>query len=146
MQHQWRTDEDGEVKPLDEDADHPVAQCRICGITSGCLHAQPDCPAIGAEPYLDADDCEGLDLAVVVTLSVRHPGNATEYRDRSGAEMRVEVSLADIVDHRADPVIEAMAKLVETMSGGWRAVRTQHESHWRQALGEQVMNEQERDG
>lgn len=134
MKHQWRTDGDGEVKPLNEDADHPVAVCRICGTTSGCLHAAPDCPAIGAEPLLDADDCAGVDRTVVVTVSIRHPGKATEWNDRAGASMSKEIPLPELLDAVGDPVLDSLATMVEVISNGWRGVRTVHESAWRAAV------------
>ncbi len=29
MKHQWKTDDQGEIKPLYEDDDHPITQCVV---------------------------------------------------------------------------------------------------------------------
>ena len=134
MKHAWRTDADGEIQPLDEDADHPVAQCRICGITSGCLHAQPDCTEIGAEPRLDADDCDGLDLSVRVSVSISHPGKATEYDDCAAVAMSELIPLSVLLSAKHDPVVKAIGDAVEVITGSWRGARTAHESAWRTAV------------
>lgn len=134
MKHVWRTDADGKAKPLDEYADHPVAQCRVCGITSGCLNAQPDCTAIGAEPLLDADDCQGLDLNVTVRISVSHPGKATEYDDAATVAMTTFIPLAQVLDAKHDAVLYAIGDLVEVIDGSWRGARTTHEPAWRTAV------------
>lgn len=134
MKHDWMRDDRGDIKPLNEDADHPVAVCRVCGETSGCLHADPYCNVIGGDSGLDADDCEGIDLSVTVTITIGHPGKATGWDDRTAVTMRKAVPLSVLLDADPDPVGEALADFVERTFGQWRGVRTAHEPAWRAAV------------
>ena len=134
MKHDWKRNESGEIKPLDVDADHPVAECKLCGVTSGCLEAIDFCTAIGEDPKLDADDCEGLDTHVTVRVSISHPGLATEHDDAATVAMMTLIPLAQVLDAKCDPVVNAIAELAEVMHGSWRGIRTGHEPAWRAAV------------
>lgn len=134
MKHDWKRGTDGEVVPLNEDADHPVGQCRACGATSGCLHADPYCSAIGETPGLDDDDCEGLDLNVIVTVTIAHPGEAKEYRDQASVKMSTILPLADVMSAKHDLAVYALGNVAESVTEAWRAVRETYEAAWRTAV------------
>lgn len=134
MKHDWKRDESGEIEPLDEDADHPVAQCKRCGVTSGCLHAIDFCTAIGEDPKLDADDCEGLDTNITVSLRISHPGQAGDIDDAATVAMTTLIPLKQVLDAKRDPVVSALGELAEVMDGSWRGARTIYEPAWRAAV------------
>lgn len=136
MKHQWKTDERGDIKPLCEDDDHPVAECVTCGTTSGCLHAQEpgsrECWRDG--PKLDADDCEGLKLYVDVGVTIRHPGKATCYDNRAFVGQSVRIPLANLLDAYTDLVEHHLADLVKAMSEQWRVAKSAHQQDWERAV------------
>jgi hypothetical protein len=134
MKHQWKTDDQGNVQPIDRDADHPITECVLCGTTSGCLDAGDFCAAIGADPRLDADDCEGLDLTVDVHISIRHPGKATCYDDRFFVGQSVRIPLASLLDAYTDLAEHHLADLVKAMTEQWRVAKSAHQQDWERAV------------
>jgi hypothetical protein len=138
VKHQWKTDGQGKVKPRDEYADHPVAECLACGDSSGCLDAIEQgaeyCNAIGIEPALDADDCEGLDLTVEVQVIIRHPGKATIHNDRSLVAQGWQVPLEQLVDGQADIVELEIRHLAAAMVNQWHIAKAAHLADWQRAI------------
>jgi hypothetical protein len=137
MKHQWKTDDHGKVVPFDEDSEHPVAECVACGTHSACLTAQePGYRTCWQDdgPKLDADDCEGLDLTVEVQVTIRYPGKATCYDDRSSVTQGWLAPLTRVVDADADLVVLELEHLAAEMADQWRIVRNAHGEDWAAAV------------
>lgn len=137
MKHQWKTNSDGKVIAVDEDSEHRVAECLLCGERSGCLEAQDQgnhCYAIGTTPRLDADDCKGVDLTVTVAFTIRHPGAAKVDDDSSLVRQTELITLELVLDCLLDPVETSLAELVEAAAAQWRIVKAAHHEDWERAV------------
>lgn len=137
MKHQWKTDDQGAVKPFDEDSEHPVAECTACGTHSACLTSQePGHLGCWADdgPKLDADDCEGVDLTVQVIVTIRHPGKAESHYDRCGVAQAHRLPLAQVIDRKADLVDLELGHLRAVMAERWRIAKAAHLADWQRAV------------
>lgn len=124
MKHDWKRNGSGEIEDFGDD--YPYAQCRLCGDTA----------TIGRASEIEADDCEGLDLNVTVSVCINHPGRAREYDDERAVAWTKTVSLAEVVYARPDVVAKAIGDAAEVITGTWRGAKTAHQPAWRTAVEE----------
>lgn len=135
MKHQWKTDDDGEIKSVDEDGQHPVGECVLCGGLTACLYAQQTGSTCWMTGHaLDADDCPGLDLTVTVQVTIRHPGVALLWEDHSSVTQTHSLTLAQVVDGTVDLVEVDLNLLAAAMVDQWRDVKRTHHEHWERAI------------
>lgn len=122
MKHTWIRDQNGKVQLFGDEYEY--AECRLCGDSSATWPSPED---------LDNDDCEDLDTTIAFTVTIAHPGKATEYDDGSSVSQRVSIPLAEFMLSSSPPGA-VIAKLAEAVLAEFGAVQSAHAEHWARAI------------
>lgn len=137
--HEWKRNAQGRIEWFGDEFEW--AECRLCGTTG----EDPGWNAREVKGPILTDServCPGVDLKILVTVSIWHPGKATEEDDGTAINKRVEIPMFEFLGWLLQPptgierdiVLDTLFDSLRQIVAEWKQVPKQHVENWQDAM------------